>query len=505
MTATSVFYGVVILILCLMIVYLLFQCWKRPINTAKEPNIDIINKEIKVAEAQKDTLSPDQLFNLAETYHYGRYGFEINLGKALGLYEQCLSLLNHKKMDTGRCYMAMGKLYKDGGAGHVPDGRKAIKYFVKALECGYEDAVIEIGKIYQYGLHPHYLPDKLTAGKIYNRVAYDQRFTDKMRAICSKHSKDISMLGYQDLDNIPEVGREYFTLPYTIVEDVNAAWESCIIRGVEIKPCTSDIVVIQPIFQQPIQINRNYRAAEPDINILDLIPQQKIKSDSQNVHSSTVQNAVQKKLDTIQERGNITSDFERNKADFYMELERRNDITAEERDNAKKVLESLKNSVHSRYNKTESDIFNIVWSRINNPVNRDRRGDMISVLAQNMASGVEHDAVVCSTGKVVRIVGALDGMDAEPLPELKPEWAINEEIALAASKIREEVLSKVGPTEKGAYEAIAPSETQKSIANDLTNKMKDELLAKCETDYVKTGIINSEEMETKVKDYLDSF
>lgn len=491
-----------------------------------EPPTQIIKTTIQKAEEEPQNLTDKQLYNLAETYHYGRYGKTINLEKAITLYvesAQKTSDFTHK----GKCYLALGRLYKDGSSNNVPDGRTAIRYYLKALECGYEDSIIEISKIYMYGLHPNYLPDKLTAGKICNRVSHDQRYSENLKVQCSVYNKELSELNYRDLDSIPQLGQKYIMLPYTIIEDICAAWEICLHSRVPVTTCTTqNMPAITPVrrttapqttYQNSPYINdiniqntlwndiaaNNHRAG--NINILDILPQHNIKSDSQNVHNSSVQSAVKSKLEAIENNQHIDTNFETNKNEFMYAIQSLPDLSVEESGNAMRVLASLTDAVHSRYNKGETDIFNNVWSRINNPVNKDRRRDMILMLAQNMASGVEHDKIVCSTGKVVRIVGSLDGMDAEPLPELKPEWAINEEISQAAAKVRQEILESSTDAEKEAYEALEPSETQQQLAKALSDKMRASLVAKCEKDYVDNKIIDKTIMDIKLRDYLDNF
>ena len=520
------FYVIVLCILLASIVYLGYLYLGRKVSKSitptapferVQPPTKVIQEELRKVEERREDLTADQLYTLAETYQYGKYGKPTDLGRAVRLFEESREKgkRNRDIGHIGKCHMALGRLYKDSG---VPEARKAIREFLKAIGCGYECGALEIGKIYMYGLHPYYLPDKLMAGKIFNMISHSHKFSDHLRAVCSERAKEINRLGYTDLDNIPEAGREYYTLPYTVIEDMSAAFDSC---ETPLIPCQDEKVA--PILQQQRPLRRprapdigediqlqnalwgDLTVRQVNINILDIIPQQNVKSDSQNVHSSTVQNAVKNKLDFIEKSGHLSHNFEDNKRQFLEDISNITEISPEERENIGRVLESLKDTQHSRYDKSEADIFNTVWSRINNPVNKDRRKDMVAVLAQNVASGVEHDVVVCSTGKIVRIVGALDGMDAEPLPELKPEWAINEEIAQSAVKVREDVLAAASPTEKVAYEALEPDDRQTEIVTTLTAKMREQLTKKCEGEYCNTNIMSKESLDLKLGDYLESF
>lgn len=483
---------------------------------ANDPPTKFINSQLSLAEENLKDLSYHQLYVLAETYQYGRYGKTVNLGKAVKLYEVARRKGATNVKHVGRCHMALARLYKDGGPNteYIPEARKAIQQFLKALSCGCEEAIIEIANIYLHGLHPNYLPDKLTAGKIYGAFSRDLRCSQGLKSACHEKTQEISALGYIDLDNVPEPGREYFALPQTIIEDLNASLDAALLMKAEIVPYkyqyqrphrhpqqapSYDNDDIQQALWNDAQIRRVTAVKVADV--LDVLPEQNIRSDSQNVHSSTVQNAALVKMKAIEQSTPVKSDFEANKKAFLAAL---SDKHQSSKKDIERVLDSLNEGKHSRYGKSETDVFNIVWSRVNDPVNNERKSDIIDVLAQNIASGVEHDTVVCSTGKIIRMVGSLDAMDTEPLPDLKPEWAINEEIATAAANVRKEVLETSTSDERAAYEAASPTDIQKEIADKVTQKMRDNLKRKCEGDYCDAGIMTKETLETKLVDYLEN-
>lgn len=512
----------------------------------------VVHKRIKEQEKKREYLTPEQLFTLAETYQYGRFGYTRDAKRAIALFKESIAK-SRNNSHIGKCYMAIGRVFTEGDPSHLkPDARMAIHHFLKALQCGYEDGFFEIAAIYSNGLHPNYLPDKLTAGKLYTAVAYDSPFSEYSRALARQRGKDINGLSYADLDALPEPDRDYYSLPQGIIDNVLASIHSAHIRHIPITPpkvasnIASKIALKQrnrslalpqhttttppPVTRvsqgtQVIQINDEYDLEEalwndlearhrsdrrPDRpprpvpntnnNILDLVQDQTIYNDSQNVHSTSVQNAAANILDEIST--NISDSFDVNKRNFLTYISKRHDISPEEKENINKVLESLKDREHSKYNKSETDVFNIVLSRINDPSNKDKRDDMLKVFAQNIASGVEHKNVVCSTGKIVRMIGALDGMDDKLTHSLKPEWAINEEIATTAAHIREEVLKTATPIERAAYESPTPNE---AIAQELTVRMQQKMSEKCHKDYVDSKILSEDALNTKLQDYLESF
>jgi hypothetical protein len=83
------------------------------------------------------------------------------------------------------------------------------------------------------------------------------------------------------------------------------------------------------------------------------------------------------------------------------------------------------------------DALKTVWKRIEDIEDPERRANAIETLARQMADGYNRGHAVCATGRVARILGALDGVveDAQPM---RPTWAIREEIGRLAAKCSNE-------------------------------------------------------------------
>jgi hypothetical protein len=47
-------------------------------------------------------------------------------------------------------------------------------------------------------------------------------------------------------------------------------------------------------------------------------------------------------------------------------------------------------------------------------------------LVKQMASGVEDGTLVCSTGKISRLIGTLDGIERDGHIEARPMWTVRE-------------------------------------------------------------------------------
>ena len=153
-----------------------------------------------------------------------------------------------------------------------------------------------------------------------------------------------------------------------------------------------------------------------------------VVSDAQNVHDHAVVNGLQKSL----------RDMPRGSADAVESVTMHileSDAPADRKADALAVLDTLSAHEHSTLKTSEQGALESVWARIQS-FPRDKRDNAADILASQLASGVEDGSVVCSTGKIARIVGALDGM-SDDAPAIKPMWAVREELGTMAARIRD--------------------------------------------------------------------
>ena len=202
-----------------------------------------------------------------------------------------------------------------------------------------------------------------------------------------------------------------------------------------------------------------------DLNekILLKLPKQVIKNDGQNVHDHTLQNigkSIIKQLDDNTKKRNVQTiaNFDINVKTLLKHVD------PSKYTNITKVCNSLSTSIHSKYDKSEQDVFNLVWSKIKHD------DDLIIMFIENLDSSIEDDIVVCSTGKIMRMLSTLDVLDSQT-PNLKPEWMIREEI----SQIISNVIGNLSSKEKKQYE----SEENQIITETIRNRVID----KCKKDY----------------------
>ena len=164
--------------------------------------------------------------------------------------------------------------------------------------------------------------------------------------------------------------------------------------------------------------------------IVPLVPPPPVEvlSDAQNVHDHSLTSHVKKALAEAPTGRAAFEEVTR----FILED---SDATPEEKADAYAVLESLGTQHHSTLGVSERESLDRMWTVIENlPTHKAEAKEL---LVRQLASGVEHGDIVCSTGKITRIAGALDGLpDREPVT--KPMWALREELGTLAARVRDD-------------------------------------------------------------------
>jgi hypothetical protein len=169
------------------------------------------------------------------------------------------------------------------------------------------------------------------------------------------------------------------------------------------------------------------------------VPQPRVlakRTDPQNAHDHSVTAGLKKRLAALEtlKEPDLPGDIVAQVTDFVLECD---NLDAATKSDALEVLDSLHDIPHSTLGVSERGALEKVWNRIQS--SREPK-NASETLCRQLASGVERGHVVCSTGKISRILGALDGIDDITL---RPMWAVREEIATLAAKTRDDVPEEV--------------------------------------------------------------
>lgn len=176
------------------------------------------------------------------------------------------------------------------------------------------------------------------------------------------------------------------------------------------------------------------------------------KNDLQNVHDHSVTNIIKKNLAILKDSDKDTTsatadiigtttaetteqDNNTTKQDVLYSILEHPKLSESIKGSAVVVLENLNNKEkHGSFNVTEEEALSLVWNRMNNEKDDIKKSNMVEILAKQLDSSIENGHIVCSSGKIARIIGALDGID-DKMTSSRPIWAIREEIGNLAGQI----------------------------------------------------------------------
>lgn len=447
------------------------------------------------------SLSPEEHFGLAQLYQHGKFGRNRDIIKARLHYEKAIALseqTNHQLI--GDCHLHIAQLFDDYA--EEQSGFYMIYHYLEALKHGYEESIIHIGKLYTNGLHPYVLPDKMTAMRILSTF---KNSSDHIKRWCRVQLKELSKdLHYRDVDALSQNNLQYRALPQDIVDRMLDVTNKHPIRF-PYHSTSMDKTRFQQLLDEEMRENQRERQRyKPGNNrrndILLRIPAQTVRNDSQNVHDHSLQNIGNQILNKLSEdtentknhkitdtsrdaiadatgRDATGSNFTLNRATMFSLL---ND---KKYPHVQRVSNSLMGDIkHSRFDKTEQEVFNLVWNRVKD------NDDMKEMFMDNLNSCVENEHVVCSTGKIMRMLSTLDVVD-DQTPDLKPEWVVRQEImATIANNIK-----KLSPADKRKYE----SDNNQNIRDKLHNQIRTE----CNEAYA--GVLQPDILENYMTEYLE--
>lgn len=360
-----------------------------------------------------------------------------------------------------------------------------------------ENALLSILKLYLFGLNPHYSPNKITGLKIIqfindNSHHFSKNFVLHCKVLWEQTSAQI----YNDPDIIGTL-----QLPDNIIDKISIAIQHHQKNNIELKPCSIQYLtfheennddedeyiatVVNEENDDVVHINADENTDPRRITV---------KSDSQNVHNITIPNSVHVALNHIINLNSTmhVGTFKDAFTSYQQELQD-SDLDSHTKHQSIQVVRSLTSCTHSKFRMSEQQVFAHVYTRIRNSENKI---SLINLFTQNLASAIEHDSVVCSTGKITRMVSTFDVVDDE-IPDLKPDWILKEEIAAIAAKTREDVLNEAEPPLVTDYE--------KNSNSVLSETMKERFVEHIKQKYVDDGILSENGLTLLSAEYLDAF
>ncbi len=220
--------------------------------------------------------------------------------------------------------------------------------------------------------------------------------------------------------------------------------------------------------------------------------------DRQNVHDSSVQSHVNAAIRKLQEHAQDTT----SQSETIKQIKAH--LTNASAFSALSALDSIVRINATIGEITEREILRLVWARIMSPVNDAIRTTLIENLTLQLCDMISATGeLYCATGRAVRLIQTLEHADSEGIVNLKPEWAIKEEIASFFGKYRERFVAQLPLSAQKIFnEVLNPTPSQERFVKAVRDKMAAGIRRRLIKKYVDTGFITLNKFSTMTADYF---
>ena len=271
------------------------------------------------------------------------------------------------------------------------------------------ELLLAVGDIYRKGAFPRYLPNEELAMRCF-----------KLAAMCP----DGQVAGMGQSKYI-----ETYDDPINIIDQ--AGKKLPVEYGLQICQIAETAIKHTPwsMFQKPREIKKPTPTQATTQVPIDY------KSDAQNVHDHAITKATLHNLENLKDNTKLEDSTQAIKTQIN-----KLDLDEKTKSDAIRVIDNLSSTKHSNFDTSEKDTLALVWKKIQTQESPQLRDNLIETLTKQLASSIEYGHVVCSSGKITRIMGTLDGTLNENA--VRPMWAIRDELGNLAAKLRNEYNSE---------------------------------------------------------------
>ena len=357
---------------------------------------------------------------------------------------------------------------------------QALEAYKEALNSGYEDAYLRIGEIYHFCNIPERgIPDLKVARASYDRVIKSRATSQENKITANMHLSEINKESIEkNMGRGPSREERAPPNPRHLLQ-----------VGI---PVNNDNA---PVRKMPKKIKN------------------RIRNDSQNVHDSSLQKTFQKSIEQLKKlhKYNNKAIPQKDTIAQVRDYILNGGFEQERTQKALSTLDTIEgvNSNISAVGLKESEILTLVWNRIYHNENMNNRENIKEILVQQLEDAAVPSpdggySSVCASGRATRMVSALDNVDKRPIGELKPKWAIKQEIMNKAGVIRNQTLSSMSPQQQAAYNTGGNDNQSRKMSMEATKKIKSAIRTQLNDEYTKTNLVDKKEMDEYLKEILEN-
>jgi hypothetical protein len=226
-----------------------------------------------------------------------------------------------------------------------------------------------------------------------------------------------------------------------------------------------------------------------------------IENDPQNVHDHGINQYLCDSIKSLQKQCPTPISTEQTLVDIRQML-----TTKAVKPDAYDVLDHIEliDGTHSKTQLHETQILALIWTRINQPINKPVVEDLKNSLVQQLEACKQNDYIVCTTGRISRIVQTLESIDVGRVVNLLPMWAIRAEIGEYCGKYVKKLLAKLPEEYNKAVNATEETSEQKVLTKRFYDCVKNNLKKKFKLIYLDKMILTQDELKRITDEYFDS-
>ena len=490
---------------------------KQTLPSSKKYDDAILSKYTNVL-SNPSNFTNKEILNLGQSFNQGNSNIKISYKNARDLY--LLALKNGDKTAN----IHLGNLYYDGIKNQLePNAEKALFFYNNAINSGYSNCLLDVGDIYMYGFR-EVEPDLNIANECYKKLlkigSYEYRLSayDRLLQLYDETTTENKSLNLQDyynsnkkkwdyVDNIQ--GSNYIKGSAVLKpkdnynrfidnknNQTNNFWDNINLENIDVNKDAQPKTTLStiPNIDFPLQDGNE----PPIINTIIT------RNDRQNVHDHVVSKTVKKSAVKLKEKTKITKDIPTTIKEVRSHINTIND--EKKKENAIKTLDTIekKNQSFTSIDMSELDALQLVWNRINDPINNENVNNLKDNLMHELNDCNEERGQVCATGRLSRIIDTLNKTDKENIVEIIPKNALNQELMSKAANIREKMIKNEPQNVQNALNSIKNNESDEQLIQNFDIKFKKELLDTYKKEYVDENVISEEILNTEVNKWIDS-
>ena len=314
--------------------------------------------------------------------------------------------------------------------------------------------LIKVGDAYARGCFPYYGADSATAVQIYHLAS---RCPDKKVAA-------LAMSRYVDTRIRPIAKRDSSGSPFPPdpAQKLVRHAEYHIRRG---------LPAINKARRQPPKVVQTPVTTPPPLTTgVDVAVTEPLDTDKQNVHDHSVAQTTKKNIRDIvaETTGHEFDNIEL--VDSIMSELRQSGLSEAILADAFRVLVSLVPDTIESIGCSQIDVLHAIKLKIDGVEDKRLKKNLFETLGKNLATAIERDHVVCSTGKIARIVSTLEGTDLVRNKAV-PIEVVRREIGQLASNIRDCVINEASPSQVVEYN----TSTLSPLSLEMKTRFKDQV------------------------------